>query len=1114
MEMKQLEPKDLLDHSIPFDNRKVFLLDQIVQALYSTDQSVMSQANQVLTEFQQDGSTWQYVDIILEHSSENNTKFIALNILESTVKNKWKALPDDQKQGIKAYITDLIINMGKDESGNTTGKHLLTKLNETLVSIVKHEWTTTWKEFIPEICQASKTHQGLWENTMNILKLLSEEIFDFSKNEINSKQANQLKENMTDEFASIYELWVFVINMYIENSKDVSKTLVKSCLKTFASFLSWIPFGYIFETDIVEKLLNNLFVVPSFRNDTLPWLVEIAGLKIDESDPKYNEYTEKQYLLFCTFVEKTIQVTKGKNLIEEHSVINEMQKPYFEVFCLQLGMLLTEFLRNQMKKIETIIANHANEYSSVLEGTLIKALEYLVQLTRIPNDELFKVMIEFWHDFTYYVMVTAKGKDIFSGTGDMELINLQNDIFLKNSTLRSEIFPSYWDQVCLAMIDHMAKPEEVLVVIDENGNAIEELITDSETVSLYNTMRANLVYLTNIDSKKVYKIMTSKLEQLMSDERNFSFESLNKLWWALGSISEWMMEDEENKFVVTVIKELLNLVEKKKGKNNKALVASDIMYVVGQFPRFLCTHWAFLKTVIKKLNEFMHEKHPGVQDMATEVFLKIAKKTKHMFVVSHESGEEPYVYHLIRTLKENSSDLEIKQRLHIYEGIANMISEEKDPGQREVLLDNLMQYTQADWGAVVEVISTEPSSLQEIEVIRTIGFIIKANERVAFALGHSYVTHLWKIFLELLQVYKIYSENISFVIASNNVGFSMSILKAMRTVRREILNLIATFISNNEDPDMVINDFLPKLSELIIDYNSNVPNARDPEVLSLFTALIKKMGDRMNQHIPDILNCLFESTLSMISNNYTDFMDFRRNYFNLIKAIIDNSLEGLFEASEESFKIWIDSIIWGIKHYQIELADICLDTMNELLSKVVLNQGVTNIFFNNFYMPILQDTFFVLTDSLHKSGFYKQTLIIMKLIAVIEDQMYEGKLSENYDNNKEYVIEYLVDVLIKLFANTNKVQIEGWVLTMFNKSHDKKEFVNALRDFLIWLKEFAGTDQEDLYKQERDIAVKEAQEKENMRKQAIPGLMRQEAFEKRNGAINNLDDEDDEGEEL
>lgn len=156
-----LQPNDLLNHSIPFDEKKVMLLDEIVQALYSTDHTVMSQANQVLTQFQEDGDSWQYADIILENSKDNNTKFIALNILESTVKSRWKVLPDDQKNGIKEYITNLVINMGKDDDINTTGKHLLTKLNQTLVSIVKHEWTTTWKDFIPEICQASKTHQGL-----------------------------------------------------------------------------------------------------------------------------------------------------------------------------------------------------------------------------------------------------------------------------------------------------------------------------------------------------------------------------------------------------------------------------------------------------------------------------------------------------------------------------------------------------------------------------------------------------------------------------------------------------------------------------------------------------------------------------------------------------------------------------------------------------------------------------------------------------------------------------------------------------------------------------------------------------------------------------------------
>ena len=106
--------------------------------------------------------------------------------------------------------------------------------------------------------------------------------------------------------------------------------------------------------------------------------------------------------------------------------------------------------------------------------------------------------------------------------------------------------------------------------------------------------------------------------------------------------------------------------------------------------------------------------------------------------------------------------------------------------------------------------------------------------------------------------------------------------------------------------------------------------------------------------------------------------------------------------------------------------------MNELLTKVVMNREIANVFFQNFYMSILQDTFYVLTDSLHKSGFYKQALIIMKLVAVVENDMFERKLSDKYSSNKEFVIEYLSDALVELFSNTNKVQIQTFVLNMFN----------------------------------------------------------------------------------
>ena len=81
-----------------------------------------------------------------------------------------------------------------------------------------------------------------------------------------------------------------------------------------------------------------------------------------------------------------------------------------------------------------------------------------------------------------------------------------------------------------------------------------------------------------------------------------------------------MHEDDEKRFLVTVIKDLLGLCEQKRGKDNKAIVASNIMYVVGQYPRFLRAHWRFLKTVVNKLFEFMH----GEYEIKHPKYLKIA----------------------------------------------------------------------------------------------------------------------------------------------------------------------------------------------------------------------------------------------------------------------------------------------------------------------------------------------------------------------------------------------------------------------------------------------------------------------------------------------------------
>lgn len=153
---------------------------------------------------------------------------------------------------------------------------------------------------------------------------------------------------------------------------------------------------------------------------------------------------------------------------------------------------------------------------------------------------------------------------------------------------------------------------QVLVVENDNGEVVREFMKDTDSINLYKNMRETLVYLTHLDYADTERIMTEKLQNQVNGTE-WSWKNLNTLCWAIGSISGAMHEEDEKRFLVTVIKDLLGLCEQKRGKDNKAIIASNIMYVVGQYPRFLRAHWKFLKTVVNKLFEFMHETHDGVQ---------------------------------------------------------------------------------------------------------------------------------------------------------------------------------------------------------------------------------------------------------------------------------------------------------------------------------------------------------------------------------------------------------------------------------------------------------------------------------------------------------------------
>jgi len=110
---------------------------------------------------------------------------------------------------------------------------------------------------------------------------------------------------MYEQFKHIYELCYFIASGCVQNINACKPGLVKACLETFHVYLSWIPIGFIIDTDIVDIFL--FFVVSTdFKEHAINCLTEIALLKIDSQMTPEETFKMKNKILdlFFKFISK------------------------------------------------------------------------------------------------------------------------------------------------------------------------------------------------------------------------------------------------------------------------------------------------------------------------------------------------------------------------------------------------------------------------------------------------------------------------------------------------------------------------------------------------------------------------------------------------------------------------------------------------------------------------------------------------------------------------------------------------------------------------------------------------------------------------------------------
>lgn len=126
----------------------------------------------------------------------------------------------------------------------------------------------------------------------------------------------------------------------------------------------------------------------------------------------------------------------------------------------------------------------------------------------------------------------------------------------------------------------------------------------------------------------------------------------------------------------------------------------------------------------------------------------------------------------------------------------------------------------------------------------------------------------------------------------------------------------------------------------------------------------------MEDKVPTIMENVFECTLEMINKDFSEYPEHRVEFFKLLKAINLYCFPALLKLDAWQFKFVIDSCMWASKHDNREVENTGLSMCNELMDNMadVPDQRTSGLFFQQFFVPILQDVFFVLTDPDHKSG--------------------------------------------------------------------------------------------------------------------------------------------------
>lgn len=207
------------------------------------------------------------------------------------------------------------------------------------------------------------------------------------------------------------------------------------------------------------------------RTVVVDCMTEIGSLPPSDMPERYHHAMRQVLVMFvqqlATFVPPTT----------DFKAVNEAGSEDDCIFIHRLAIFFTTYFKSYLPLFHSLDGNfHDADY-------VLTALRYMINISEVEDEEVFRTCLDLWLYFTKETYSTIAALSVAQmPLAEMSMLPKMTMGAMGSAAMSARLYvvKPVLQALEKVMLEHFAKPEEVIVVVDDDGEIIREQTKDTE----------------------------------------------------------------------------------------------------------------------------------------------------------------------------------------------------------------------------------------------------------------------------------------------------------------------------------------------------------------------------------------------------------------------------------------------------------------------------------------------------------------------------------------------------------------------------------------------------------------------------------------------------------